>query len=143
LANKGIKNILKSAIYKEVDGEIITFNDWMKKKNWDSDRRDTAYEKLIKGSAPNKWGTQEEFFKEWDITDEGIQALMDYRDTLIDAKTSLDEIKEKVDSEVSTTIDRWTKALEKSERQIEHWSNVIDKYSDIIEQVGPKALYGN
>lgn len=122
--------------------EMVTFDDWMKSNHYSNARRGQVYENLINGKAPKGWDDINTFFGEWNLTEEGIEALREFQSTLLDTDEALDKIKETVDQSLLKTFEHWQNIMERNMRFMDHWMNNIDTWEQILDVLGRKNVYG-
>ena len=143
LSQKGIRNVLKDQIYKEdKKGNIITYNQKMKDAGYNTQKRNDIFDNLLAGQATKTYhGSVSEFFDTWTISEDGINALLEYQNSLDEASTALDEIKDTIDHEVLLVFNRWVTAMENNTKRMDHWTTMFDKYNDVIEKVGAYRMF--
>lgn len=74
------------------------------------------------------------------FTEEEIQSLRDYHNSLIEMNETLIELRESVFDKVLESFEQFNEEMDKSIDKIDHLSAVTDNYKNIIDIVGKKNL---
>lgn len=82
----------------------------------------------------------EDIQDEYGFSDEDADQLREYIDGLMEANTSLLELRETVQEKVMDTFQEWNEEMDKGISKIEHLGSVIDAYKNLVDLVGKATL---
>jgi hypothetical protein len=111
---------------KNKDGTIKTLND-TKYKDYNLD---TLLSKI----------SDSDFWKTHELNDKYADSLKETLESLIELDRSFDALKEKIDSEILNTFERWQKVMDRYTKTMDHYINMANTWLDIINAVGKKNL---
>ena len=74
------------------------------------------------------------------FTDAQVQAIKEYRDSLLELSEEFDEIRENIEEQVMEVFDAWNEKLETGIESLEHYGSVLESYKNIIDIVGEDGL---
>lgn len=74
------------------------------------------------------------------FTEDQVEAIRDYKNSLIDLNNELDEIRENIESKVMVVFDDWQNKLKQGTEVLDHYTSTLESYKNIIDIVGKDTL---
>ena len=74
------------------------------------------------------------------FTEDQIEAIRDYKNSLIDLNSELDEIRENIESKVMVVFNDWQDKLKQGTEVLDHYTSTLESYKNIIDIVGKDTL---
>lgn len=99
-----------------------------------ADYRNTKMEKLMNGEVDS------DFWNNWMITEDGMEALKSFKDQAADLEEVLQEIKDTVDNELPNAFNKWTESMDRASSKMDRLISQYSTWMDIIELLGQKRL---
>lgn len=74
------------------------------------------------------------------FTADQIEAIKEYRDSLLDLNGQFDDMRETIEEKVMEVFDAWNEKLDSGISKLDHYGNIIQSYKNIIDIVGKDTL---
>ena len=74
------------------------------------------------------------------FTEDQIEAIKEYRDSLLDLNGQFDDMRETIEGKVMEVFDAWNEKLDSGISKLDHYGNIIQSYKNIIDIVGKDTL---
>lgn len=74
------------------------------------------------------------------FTSDQIEAIKEYRDSLLDLNGQFDDMRETIEEKVMEVFDAWNEKLDSGISKLDHYGNIIQSYKNIIDIVGKDTL---
>lgn len=74
------------------------------------------------------------------LTEDQVEAIRDYKNSLIDLNSELDEIRENIESKVMVVFNDWQNKLKQGTEVLDHYTSTLESYKNIIDIVGKDTL---
>lgn len=74
------------------------------------------------------------------FTDGQISAIKDYRDSLLDLNSELDDVRENIEDKVLDAFDAWNEKLTTGSDILDHYGTILENFKNIVDIVGEDTL---
>ena len=74
------------------------------------------------------------------FTADQIEAIKEYRDSLLDLNGQFDDMRETIEEKVMEVFDAWNEKLDSGISKLDHYGNILQSYKNIIDIVGKDTL---
>lgn len=78
--------------------------------------------------------------KDKNITEDQVNSIRNYRDSLLDMNKQLEEVRDTIQEEVTAAFEEYNEELDKGISQFEHYNSVLESYQNIVDIVGKDVL---